>query len=183
MDQAAKQTYNLTGIKREELLATLYTRYGRKLYAYGVHTWKLGEDEAWELTYKTLYRVMDTYTRYTFDHEGKFASFIFRVFINYLKNHSRAGKKLAEKFSLDYREALEHPEPEEGERRPADPRLELLKKELEHMEDWQRIVLLMRSDGRSYTEIARFVDKPENQLKVYYQRLKEQLTKKLHGKL
>lgn len=185
MSQETTETYKLTGLSQRELLSTLYTRYGRKLYSYGVQSWKLGEDEAWELTYKTLYRVTDTQGRYAFESEEKFASFVFRIFINYLKNHYKAAKKLSEKFSLDFRDDVEHAGAAHEEQGPAstDPRLKILKEELENMEDWQRIVLLMRSDGRSYMEIARFVDKPENQLKVYYQRLKEQITKKLHERL
>ena len=31
--------------------------------------------------------------------------------------------------------------------------------------------------------IATYIDKPENQLKVYYQRLKDQISKKLNGRL
>ena len=51
------------------------------------------------------------------------------------------------------------------------------------MEDWQRMLLLMRSEGRPYSEIAQYIDKPEEQLKVYYQRLKESITKKMYERL
>ena len=57
-----------------------------------------------------------------------------------------------------------------------------LNEALYEMEDWERMLLLMRSEGRAYSEIAKYIDKPENQLKVYYQRLKELITKKLNGR-
>ena len=60
-------------------------------------------------------------------------------------------------------------------------KMKALNEVLEELEDWQRMLLLMRSDGQAYSDIAKFIDKPENQLKVYYQRLKEQLAKKLNG--
>ncbi len=50
------------------------------------------------------------------------------------------------------------------------------------MQDWERMLLLMRSEGRAYSEIATYIDKPENQLKVCYQRLKELITKQLTGR-
>jgi DNA-directed RNA polymerase specialized sigma24 family protein len=45
------------------------------------------------------------------------------------------------------------------------------------------MLLLMRSQNIPYEEISRHVGKPETQLKVYYQRLKERLMKKLGDKL
>ena len=51
---------------------------------------------------------------------------------------------------------------------------------LDGMQDWERMLLLMRSEGRAYAEIAQYIDKPEDQLKVYYQRLKEKIAKKLN---
>lgn len=65
----------------------------------------------------------------------------------------------------------------------SNPKLVALNEELEKMEDWQRMLLLMRSEGWSYADISKYVDKPENQLKVYYQRLKEQLSKRLHERI
>jgi len=58
--------------------------------------------------------------------------------------------------------------------------MQALNEVLESMEDWERMLLLMRSEGQAYSEIAKYIDKPENQLKVYYQRLKEQVAKKLN---
>ena len=71
-------------------------------------------------------------------------------------------------------------EAKEGEEPVTNKKLIALNEELDKMEDWERMLLLMRSEGRAYSEIAQYIDKPENQLKVYYQRLKEQIQKKLN---
>lgn len=82
------------------LLEELYQTYGRKLYGYATTSWKLDKDTSWELIYKTLYKVIDTQEQYHFDHENKLAAFIFRVFINHLRNYYRDNKKLSERLHL-----------------------------------------------------------------------------------
>ncbi|MBK6985309.1 MAG: hypothetical protein IPH32_11365 [Bacteroidetes bacterium] len=57
----------------------------------------------------------------------------------------------------------------------------ILQQELEKLEDWQRILLLMRGQDMPYSKISEFVKKPENQLKVYYARLKKQLTENVNA--
>jgi predicted metalloprotease with PDZ domain len=46
------------------------------------------------------------------------------------------------------------------------------------LEDWQRIILLMRAQEYSYEDIANYVDKPVEQLKVYHMRLKKTVAEK-----
>ena len=55
-----------------------------------------------------------------------------------------------------------------------------LKKILEQFEDWKRILLLMKAQNFSYDEISKYVDKPSDQLKVYYMRAKGILTDKVN---
>ncbi len=175
-------TYRQGQLDRNSFLAEIYNRYGRKLYSYAICTWKLEEDDAWDMIYKTLEKVTDSYKNYTFENEGKFASFLFRVFINNLRNQYRAHQKLPKNLVLNDNDGHEMPVNQE-EIQPVNPKLAALNEELEKMEDWQRMLLLMRSEGWSYADISKYVSKPENQLKVYYQRLKEQLSKKLHERL
>ncbi|HLP56716.1 MAG TPA: sigma-70 family RNA polymerase sigma factor [Fluviicola sp.] len=163
-----------------DFLTEVYNRYGKKLYAYALKTWKISEDDAWNLIYKTLYKVIETHQNYTFESEDKFASFVFRIFINYLRNDYRDKKKTTiDVAPTDVSEiqvrAEEHPPREEPDRQ-----IKVLREVLDGLEDWQRILVLMRSDGAAYSEIAKYVDKPEQQLKVYYQRIKEVITKKLN---
>ena len=203
---ADAETYKLLQDKATNAVELLYNRYGRKLYSYGITKWNLDEDESWELVYQTLYKVVESAGRYSFESEQKFGSFIFKMFINYLRNHYRDGKKKKENFeqvSFNESEYDDYDTPggvgrevknrladasmreaeREGEPEPESEGMTLLKDELEKLEDWQRMLLLMRSQNIPYEEISRHVGKPETQLKVYYQRLKERLMKRLGDKL
>jgi RNA polymerase sigma factor (sigma-70 family) len=172
------RTYKLGN--RDELIAAVYERYGKKLYSYAIRSWNVSEDVAWDLIYKTIYKVTDSYRKYSFESEEKFGSFVFRVFINFLRNHYRDHKQEKEfQFSAIDDIDISTKEAPAGNENTKNAKLAALNEELEKMEDWQRMLLLMRSEGMSYAEIARYVNKPENQLKVYYQRLKEQITKRL----
>ncbi len=66
----------------------------------------------------------------------------------------------------------------EEENRPLSPVMLCLQKVLQTLEDWQRIILLMRAQDYSYEDIAKYVSRPEKQLKVYHMRLKKVLTEK-----
>jgi RNA polymerase sigma factor (sigma-70 family) len=174
-----EETYNLKGVDRNGLIAIIYNRYGKKLYTYAIRSWNLDEDPSWDLIYKTIYKVLDSYSNYKFESEEKFASFVFKIFINYLRNYYRDNKsdKAFEFSSMDDVDLSKKESP--GQEDSPNEKMIALNSALEEMQDWERMLLLMRSEGRAYSEIAIYIDKPENQLKVYYQRLKEQLTKKL----
>jgi len=176
------EIYKQEGLTTPEFITGLYNQYGKKLYAYAVKNWNVSEDQAWDLVYKTLYRVIETHKNYTFASEEKFGGFIFKIFINYLRNHYRDSKKKTIEQTADYSEVYNRTADSSGEI-TSDPKLAALTEELEKMEDWQRMLLLMRSEGRPYSEIAQYIDKPEEQLKVYYQRLKESITKKMYERL
>jgi len=179
-----QETYRILQQKGKAGIALLYERYGRKLYKYGVFSWKLSEDESWELVYKTLYRIMTVHADYTFASEQKFAGFVFTAFVNYLRNHLRDTKP--EREALQYAPLEEHlhrldDAPPENE--PRSLHAQLLQEELDKLEDWQRILLLLRSQDLPYARIAPFTGKPEEQLKVYYQRLKKQLLERINHRI
>jgi len=179
-----QETYKLVHLNEKDFLGEIYNRYGKKLYGYAIRTWNVSEDDAWNLIYKTLYKVIESHGNYTFESEEKFASFVFRVFINYLRNHYRDEKTRTNDFQeVDVEMSTLGNRGATMTETAVNPKLTVLNEELDKMEDWQRMLLLMRSEGMAYSDIAAFVDKPENQLKVYYQRLKEQLTKKLHERI
>lgn len=177
------ETYKLEDLSKSEFVAEVYTRYGRKLYSYAIKSWSLDEDTAWDLVYKTIFKVHESYRNYTFESEARFGSMVFRIFINYLRNHYRDTREEKQlQFSV-IEEIREDTGTADEKEEHTNVKLAALNEELEMMEDWQRVLLLMRSDGIPYSKIAEFVDKPEGQLKVYYQRLKEQITKKLNERL
>lgn len=170
----------LQATDEDGMLSELYNRYGKRLYAYGTMSWKLNEDDAWDMVYKTLYKVLSSYKQYQFENEDKFSAFVFKVFINFLRNHYRDHKKLSERFHLIQLDGLDVPDNTQEQELSTHPMMQALTEILETLEDWQRILLLMRSEGRPYSEIAPYVDKPEEQLKVYYQRLKQDINKKIN---
>ena len=177
---SARETYKVLKSDREPGIKLLYEQYGRKLLGYATKNWKTGEDEAWDLIYKTIYKVADTIKNYEFETEQAFASFVFRIFINNLKDHIRKQKKVLDGLTeVQLHDNLTGPEePNESSASPNKP-LEILKSELDKLEDWERILVLMRSQEMPYSEIAKYVDKPENQLKTYYARLKKQLSERV----
>ena len=174
--------HDIKKLDKNSFITVIYNRYGRKLYAYAITNWNVTEDETWDLIYKTLYKVLESHHKYEFASEEKFASFIFKIFINYLRNHYRDNKteKMLAFQPMDDVDLSSKKENEPVEM--PNKKLVELNEVLDKMEVWERMLLLMRSEGRTYAEIATYIDKPESQLKVYYQRLKERLTRKLNGK-
>ena len=161
---------------KDKAISWLFEQYGRKLLGYSKAVYKINEDAGWDLVYKTIYKVQEVYSRYQFENEQKFASFIFRMFINFLKNHIRdenTRHQGATFIPLD--ETRRNFVAVNSGSGIANPMLSRLRAELDKLEDWQRILLLMRSQEVAYSEIARYVNKPEEQLKVYYSRLKNML--------
>ncbi len=179
------ETYKLIARKDKQGIALLYQRYGKRLYSYAIFNWKLNEDEAWDVVYKTLYKILDSTENYSFESEKKYSSFIFKVFINNLRQHYRDTKKAKAQMEI-----IDHGGTElQAENIPEDidennsVKMALLKTELEKLEDWERMLLLLRSQDMPYSEIAKFVNRPEEQLKVYYSRLKSGLAKRMNEKL
>lgn len=183
VSKAFTEIYKPGNIPKSEFVAEVYKRYGRKLYSYAIRSWSLDEDAAWDLIYKTIFKAHDSYGNYRFESDERFASMLFRIFINYLRNHYRDTKE-EKQIVFSVIDDMEKGAGEgEGKEEQTNTKLAALNEELEKMEDWQRMLLLMRSEGMPYSKIGEFVDKPEGQLKVYYQRLKEQITKKLNERL
>ena len=60
MSNTVEATYSFKNLNRNEFITLLYNRYGEKLYTYAIRTWALDEDAAWDLIYKTFYKVLDS---------------------------------------------------------------------------------------------------------------------------
>ncbi|MCE3226964.1 MAG: hypothetical protein K0S32_1515 [Bacteroidetes bacterium] len=162
--------------KDKNAVTILYNNYGRKLYGFAVAKWNLDEDEAWELVYQTLYKIMNVAGDYKFETEKKFAGFIFTVFVNNLRNHYQK-KKNSPVETIELTEKHERSLHQQEEiKGPVNKHMACLEIALKQLEDWKRILLLMRAQDFSYEEIAAYVSKPVDQMKVYYMRLKKQIT-------
>ena len=167
--------------KNKETITWLYERYGKKLYGFAVARWKVSEDDAWELVYKTLYKVTNLDERYSFESEEKFMSFLFKVFVNFLRNHYRdtKNKGIVETELLEKHEKVIYDRKDtEEEKESTNPVMRCLQRALAILEDWQRVLLLMRAQDHSYEDISKYVSRPNDQLKVYHMRLKKVVTEK-----
>ena len=171
MNIAIKESQN--NIQAQELVKDLYLAYSVRLLNYTLKNYRINEEDARNLVYKTIYRMAETSRNYTFENDQKKTAFVFKTHINYLKNHFRDNKVFENlNFEIDLKE---FEQPSAGGAEASNPKLRLLQKLLDKMEDWQRILLLMRGQDIPYSEISKYVDKPEKQLKLYYSRLKHQL--------
>src|SRR5688572_14823202 len=70
-------------------LEALYNIYGQKFYSHAVTRWNLSEDDAWEVVYQTLETLVLKLPEYRFESKGHFDNFIFKVFINFLRQFYR----------------------------------------------------------------------------------------------
>jgi RNA polymerase sigma factor (sigma-70 family) len=172
--------HNLVRRKDPSAIKELYEQFGKKLAGFAVHKWKVSEDDAWDLVYKTLYRVLEKSGDYMFESESKFSGFVFTIFINYLRNHFR-DRKLLPEFADELNENTIAGITETASEPSRSAKL--LSEELDKLEDWERILLLMRSQEVPYSEIARLTGKSEDNLKVYYGRLKKKLENTLSEKI
>ena len=167
-------------------ITLLYNRYGKKLYGFAIYKWNLDEDEAWEIVYQTLYKIIEVSDKYVFAEEKKFVGFIYKVFVNNLRNYYQKKKsKHVETIELneDY-QTITSEKADSIEEKPANSiQMNYLQDELHQLEDWKKILLLMRAQDYSYEEIATYIKKPVDQLKVYYMRLKNQLTDKINERI
>jgi len=204
--QGKRPTYELMLDTETDAVAVLYQRYGRKLYGYGLRTWKLNEDDNWDLVYKTLYKVCEKIISYDFDSEKGFSAVVYKIYINYLRKHYRKQQQIGEYIEFaTFNESLFE---NVGESRslktekeikqklhaqvlktdqinemPKSVELVILEEELDKLEDWQRMLLLLKSQNMPYKEIENYVGKPPQQLKVYYQRLKTRITTRVENRL
>lgn len=167
--------------KDKNAITLLYNTYGKKLYGFAIHKWNLDEDEAWDIVYKTLYKIITVIDNYSFETPSKFNGFIYKVFINNLRNHYHAKKNNAPKLvELEEKHGTVSEE-KESEQKPMSAHMKCLKLVLAQFEDWKRVLMLMKAQNFSYEEIATYVNKPADQLKVYYMRAKQLLIEKVNN--
>jgi len=158
-----------------------YEAYSQKLFGYTCKNYSINADDAWTVVYKTIYKMAEINDKYTFENEHKRRAFVFKTHINFLRNYFRDNKSF-ERVNHEV-ELKDFIYTDEEEPNKENFQLKILKSELDKLEGWQRILLLMRGQNMPYSEIAVFVQKPEKQLKVYYARLKQQLLENVNAEL
>jgi RNA polymerase sigma factor (sigma-70 family) len=200
--KSKKHTYELIRKRPRSGSKILFKRYAGKLYNYAAQTWHLDEDTSWEIIYQTFEKTIKNIDEYNFESEEKFSNFIFTVFSNFLRNNFKKQKVRDERVKLySFNEQLFETSGEaynaQTERlvmdkifrdaidkhmaEPEKPNqlLRQLEEILDDLPEWEKSLLLMRSQNYSYKEISALLQMPEKNLKVYYQRAKTKLLKKL----
>ena len=188
---------NLLQQKDPKGLEVLYTRYGKPFYAYAVGKWGLSADEAWETVYKTLETLVQKLPGYEFRSQTAFDSFLFKVFINFLRQQYRSDRArqlpalvfvdLEKEFELApyIREALTGKAFTDFYQSDSleSPEMQTLKNALDQMELGEKDILLLRAQNYSYDEIAQFLGIENNQLKVKHHRAKQKLIGIINNKI
>jgi len=160
----------------KEKLEFLHRSYASLLLAYAQKNWNINEDDLWDIIYQSLFKVSEVWLKYNLESEKQLKSFLFKVFINGLKNHFNRSKNQEHENIDSLKDALN-----EKEEASESQELITLKDILDGLEEWERILLHLRSQGLPYAEISQYVDKEEKQLKVYYQRLKAKVKLKMES--
>lgn len=183
-------------------LEALYNQYGQKFYAYAIKKWRLTEDESWDVVYQTLDTLILKLSGYSFESEKHFHNFIFKVFINFLRQKFRSNRnrqlQLAEEpLTIDNHSELINGEETNNESlffedngRPFEeyyktglvenPKLIALKKALNELTETERDILLLRAQNYSYDEISIMLKIENKQLKVKHHRSKAKLIQLLN---
>lgn len=180
----------------------LYQRYALTLYNYAIQAWNIDEDAAWDIIYKVLFKITEHINQYRFKNENQFKNMLYSIFNNELINFYKKIKRREERLKFltfndsittntqnDNSNSINHEINQSlfkkalhefwDDPQAENPLLNCLNKLIDKLEDWERILINQRSKGVSYSEIAHYVDKPENQLKVYYARLKSKIQREL----
>ncbi|HZE83889.1 MAG TPA: sigma-70 family RNA polymerase sigma factor [Puia sp.] len=182
----------------------LYNHYGQKFFSFAVKRWFLTEDEAWEVVYQTLQTLVLKLPLHEFESKKHFDNFLYKVFINYLRQYYRRHRKQqAEEvdFTISLQAAFAADEPETKDE-PASvpelntlaikayyqedavesPNLVALKCALQQLKADERDILLLRAQNYTYEEIAKMLKIKNNQLKVKHHRSKQKLMQLLNKK-
>lgn len=177
-------------IRKDPLgLKVLYEAYGKKFYAHAVSRWKLSEDQAWDVVYKTLEALVLKLPAYQFESKAHFDNFLYKVLTNFLRQLFRQLRS-QEKDAIEF---INIAQPEDGEQTGygsidqaafqgyfeaeifEHPMLQLLTECLEKLNPLDKDLLLLRAQNYTYDEIAELLKIENKQLKVRYLRAKQKL--------
>lgn len=193
-----KRILELIISKEKKGLEELYYNYGKKLYSFAIKRWNFSEDEAWQIIYKTFDTLIDKLSGYTFESQKHFDNFIYKVFINFLREFYR--KKMATNQEIefvnfsdmknDYLDSILRDGSEEDidlkidkevffkyyiEEKIDNPYITYLGKALNMLTNDEKDLLLLKAQNYSYTEIASLMGSEEKNLKVTHFRARKKL--------
>lgn len=176
----------------------LYERYGRQLHQYALTHWKMDEDAVWDVLYQTLDQLIARLPTYSFLDQQAFNRFVFKVFLNFLRQRYRKDHNPNRYMTVPLTERdeagladeaddtrqdlvadwLANSQKEFYEQDESDSlALSQLRQALHQLDPVDRDLLLLRAQGFSYDEIARMLGLTGKQLKVKHLRAKHKLIK------
>jgi RNA polymerase sigma-70 factor (ECF subfamily) len=183
-------------------LEVLYVSYGSYFYGYAIKKWQFDEDEAWEVVYKTLDTLVLKLKDYSFNSKAHFESFIFKVFLNFLRQSFRLKRQhQTDIVYLDLTEsnpgrdevgAIEEMEVVFDDNLFSDyyqsaggenANLSALKAALKSLEEEEQDILLLRAQNYTYAEIGNLLKIEAGLLKVKHFRAKQKLVKLINNKI
>lgn len=178
-----------------QLLTWLYERYAQSWYRLATARWGLDADSAWDVIYKTLDTLLAKRSTLPTDPPAYFDNYLFKVFINNLRQCLREQARRDETFRLvplttepadqsaDERGNLDElavsnetmaqlmTENEEA----THPMLARLEQVLAQLDETDQSLLLLKAQLFSYDEIAEMLGIENKQLKVRHFRAKQKL--------
>ena len=184
--------------KDKKGLEALYLLYADKFFGYAVSKWHFSEDEAMNVVYQLLDTLVLKAFHYEFESQKHFDNFVFKVFMNFLRQEFRKSKKRAEEISFI---SLSDLELEEGSEKLnaffspkaiktyyesdniENPRLFALENALDKLDKLDKEILLLKAQNFTYDEIANMLGIENNQLKVKHHRAKSKLLKILEQQI
>lgn len=188
-----KKTYteilNLILNDKNRGLEAIYQQYGRKWYNYAIKSWKIPEDDTWDVIYQTFNDILSNINDYQIESQSHFDNILFKIFINNLKKSYNKQKRKDEKIhfisldDLDEKEGDESLEIEDSAfedffREDIESKnLIRLQKALSQLENLDRDLLLLKVQNFTYDEIAKLLNIENSHLKVSLFRAKQKLIK------
>ncbi|MBO0936484.1 sigma-70 family RNA polymerase sigma factor [Fibrella sp. HMF5335] len=178
-----------------KLLEWLYEQYAQRWYGTATTRWGLDADSAWDVIYKTLDTLLAKRTSLPTDPPAHFENYLFKVFINNLRQCLREQARRHETMRLVpmNRDSMAEPytdadDPAElalsdqtyeqllaAEETHTQPMLARLEAALAQLDETDQSLLLLKAQQFSYDEIAQMLSLENNQLKVRHFRAKQRL--------
>lgn len=178
-----------------KLLEWLYEQYARRWYSIATVRWGLDADSAWDVIYKTLDTLLAKRTNLPTDPPSYFENYLFKVFINNMRQCLREQARREETMRLvpmNYDPVAESPSDAEDlvelaishetyqellsdDDEHAHPMLVRLETALAQLNETDQSLLLLKAQQFSYDEIAEMLSIENNQLKVRHFRAKQRL--------
>lgn len=175
-----------------EGIEILFRYCADRFYGYAVERWHCSEDEAWEVVYQTLDKLITKLPECSFSNQSQFDAYIFKVFKSYLSKSYRKKKDRKSKLQVISIEEATEGQISSNELSSIginenlflnvdsqNPLIEKLEEALLKLDELDRELLLLRVQNFSYEEIAHLLGIENKQLKVKHHRAKQKLIKLL----